>query len=623
MKKIFAIVGAIALVIIPVFVTYFLNRNVPDIRYTLSERISVSFPSPDEKLSGEVQQLEVRNIGNAEAKKIVVKINGVITTYRIEKVSEGDDVKVFNQGSNFELTYPDLPAQAGFKLVFISSGKGIEYNDVSIIHSSGKGTEALATKDTSVLSYVLWGEIILYFGLNIWVGRRAILENIKRLRIELDARLKKVEDLWERKAPFYVSDKEWRSLFRETIEKQIKEDYSTHDLKNSLAYAILSSDKHKNLDDVSWNSFVDKSIEFMSKNMIAEANSSIYSNRIAELLRLPKPKHFPQDIWDDLIEKIGEKYISNRKSVYGVYSSPENILRELREKRPQGIPDNQWSDYIEHLHKRYISSLLDNVMMFYGLDKYLKGLQNERPDEIPEELWREYKEKLISGYFNALSNELELSINPIKFLEGKDLSFFSAKAQASLRERAYRMNLENTVNASLWTAEQANKFLEAGKPEWMHEFDYTSLKSKAEGIIETEKQRRRYSELKNLIKAIINQESIKDIKPEELTDEDWQSIKKFELQVKELYTKAEEAEKVYKESRDEAARLLEDHRLVRDMKEKIEWQLNVINEFLNDTSVLDRIEEYSNHFAEGNLKNLKKIAILLAEAQNLESIKNG
>jgi hypothetical protein len=52
------------------------------------------------------------------------------------------------------------------------------------------------------------------------------------------------------------------------------------------------------------------------------------------------------------------------------------------------------------------------------------------------------------------------------------------------------------------------------------------------------------------------------------------------------------------------------------LKEKLEKQLDLIHEALNDEAILDRIEDYSNPFSEGNFNNLKKLAQLNAKLKN-------
>jgi hypothetical protein len=103
MKTMKSFVAFLIIALAAAYYTYYLNRSSPDIRYALSDRIPVSFLGPNEKLSENVQQLEVKNIGTTEAKKIQIKINGEVTSYKIEKASETDNPQVFNQGRSFEL----------------------------------------------------------------------------------------------------------------------------------------------------------------------------------------------------------------------------------------------------------------------------------------------------------------------------------------------------------------------------------------------------------------------------------------------------------------------------------------------------------------------------------------
>ncbi|HLK17735.1 MAG TPA: hypothetical protein VKT81_02230 [Bryobacteraceae bacterium] len=46
------------------------------------------------------------------------------------------------------------------------------------------------------------------------------------------------------------------------------------------------------------------------------------------------------------------------------------------------------------------------------------------------------------------------------------------------------------------------------------------------------------------------------------------------------------------------------------IKAKVVRQLEVINDFISDPGVLDRIEEYEELFAPGNLANLKTLAAM-------------
>ncbi len=67
------------------------------------------------------------------------------------------------------------------------------------------------------------------------------------------------------------------------------------------------------------------------------------------------------------------------------------------------------------------------------------------------------------------------------------------------------------------------------------------------------------------------------------------------------------ADKYYLES----SNLISERAEVRTQKEKIERQLQFINDLLSDPSSIDRIEEYDNTFAAGNYENLREVARLL------------
>lgn len=50
---------------------------------------------------------------------------------------------------------------------------------------------------------------------------------------------------------------------------------------------------------------------------------------------------------------------------------------------------------------------------------------------------------------------------------------------------------------------------------------------------------------------------------------------------------------------------------VKELRKKITYQLDVLNTFLSDPTVLERTEDYNNMFAKGNFENLIKISKLL------------
>ena len=141
LKKILGVIGAIAIVIF----TYYLNLEKADIRYTLSDEIPVKFFKNE--AAENIQQIEIKNIGNDIAEKIIVRIQSNVEEYDISKYSEHDTEVVHRTESLFELIYPELPPQGKFKLIIKSIGRGIQKNDLEIQHRKGLAQEALTSKD--------------------------------------------------------------------------------------------------------------------------------------------------------------------------------------------------------------------------------------------------------------------------------------------------------------------------------------------------------------------------------------------------------------------------------------------------------------------------------------------
>ena len=135
------ITTVVALSIVALF-TYYLSIERANIKYSLSEIIPVSFLN--EKSPANIQQLEVKNFGNKEAKKIQIKARGKIVDYKLFPYSKADAFEDFMSENSIEIVYPELPPGGSFKLIIKSLVEGINEEDINISHSSGKGDSALA-----------------------------------------------------------------------------------------------------------------------------------------------------------------------------------------------------------------------------------------------------------------------------------------------------------------------------------------------------------------------------------------------------------------------------------------------------------------------------------------------
>ena len=356
LRKLLAGLGALSLALVPIFVTYWLNRSKPDVRYTLSEPIPVSFLGAT--TFENVQQLEVRNVGNAEAERIVVKIEGQLTSYEIEKHISSDVVEVFDQQQPVEFIYPELPPQGGFKLVF-KSPDTVDKNNVRVMHSRGNATEALsAEKEFSNL-------VATGISVAILVGYLLIIAYMVGTSLrdswKLRATHKHPDQVLSLRKPWYIPETTWRNLHVDVIKRRLEAHYSVYgeDLENSAAYTFLRAKKPDHLDDADWSEIIILAVGRLSK-ICSEMVSSHSESNVMAFLRSERPKHYPADKWDDLEKRANERFASLRKQV--LFTS-ERVLRALEEEKPEEVSGASWSELTKYLQDQYYEMILQNLRM--------------------------------------------------------------------------------------------------------------------------------------------------------------------------------------------------------------------------------------------------------------------
>ena len=356
LRKLLAGLGALSLALVPIFVTYWLNRSKPDVRYTLSEPIPVSFLSAT--TSENVQQLEVRNVGNAEAERIVVKIEGQLTSYEIEKHISSDVVEVFDQQQPVEFIYPELPPQGGFKLVF-KSPDAVDNNNVKVMHSTGNATEALSAEKelgnlvaTGVSVAILMGYLLVIAHM---VGTG--LRDSWKLR----ATHKHPDQVLSLRKPWYIPETTWRNLHVDVIKRRLEGYYSvyTEDLENSAAYTFLRGEKPDHLDGTDWSEIITLAVGRLS-TICSEMVSSHSESNVMAFLQSERPEHYPADKWDELEKKADERFVSLRKQA--CFTS-ERVLQALREEKPEEVSGASWSELTKYLQDQYYDMILRDLRM--------------------------------------------------------------------------------------------------------------------------------------------------------------------------------------------------------------------------------------------------------------------
>jgi len=150
--------------------TWWLNQERYDVRYTLSEKVPVSFGGP---LNEAVQQLEVTNLSKKTVDRIRVKIPQPIIAHELIKNSQADVEEVFNGKEIFELIYPTLPPEGSFRIVLKTPGAGLSRGSLEVVHGKGPAAYGFAatsitTKISSIatIAFMLLYTVLLVRGIN-------------------------------------------------------------------------------------------------------------------------------------------------------------------------------------------------------------------------------------------------------------------------------------------------------------------------------------------------------------------------------------------------------------------------------------------------------------------------
>ena len=171
----------------------------------------------------------------------------------------------------------------------------------------------------------------------------------------------------------------------------------------------------------------------------------------------------------------------------------------------------------------------------------------------------------------------------------------------NLRHRAYLYAIQAFGNLN--RVVDAQKFIDLKRPDWIKVEDYDELYSKSKKTLKLDSDIEKNFLLLGIMKDLMANRPLTKKKPDLISDEDWDTFIQMDNELRVRKQKNEELKSALKEKEGKVTNLLT----------RVEKQLEIIHVFLNDSSVLDRVEDYSDVFAPGNLENLKKLAKLMTE----------
>lgn len=401
--------------IIVLVVGYFITSNFmtekSNLVYTLSENIPLTSNNDTQET---VQQLEVRNIGDAPAKGLKIQVNKHLSGYRVIPNSQEDKYKVYGD-KGFELAYPELSVDGSLKLVIQSTG--ITKADLSVKYEKGNVKNALS-KDTSYTSLVSFGILLIYISLMLLAFRNIWLD-----KLGSDATFKPT-DLLKRKKPFYAKQEKWIKIRKEAIQRLILKDrysysFSSSNMNDLFAYRLLDN-KIDFLDENEHREYKSEAINALEEKINDKINryfSQQDLNKLLELMETQKPENFPNGEWDSYKKKISKKYIllKKEKNFYRL----EDIVIELQTDKPDLIFTEDWDGYIKMMRAKYFYMFVEKMTMstevvdFYNSCQFylLEDTSRDRIKRVATDL--EVQRLTDFSDANILKEVIELESHPL------------------------------------------------------------------------------------------------------------------------------------------------------------------------------------------------------------------
>jgi len=271
-----------------------------------------------------------------------------------------------------------------------------------------------------------------------------------------------------------------------------------------------------------------------------------------QILKDDPPTYLSPEEWRKLkteAESKVQKNFNYRTMLF--YDNMEGLLALLKIDRPENILETTWLKIQKEINDYFLKRMLEKAS-HRSIEELQQLLKSEKPVELNSEVWQAYTLNVKNKYFEKIESELKYSSEPCILIDKQDLTLLPFEKADELKQKAYELNLKRLPD--LRVLSNAKAFLKIPKPGWLKEEDYAEYKETAEKTISAEKIQEEYSE----------------------------KLKSITAKENELSTKIKQ----------------------------VTSQLEIINQVLNDPDALERIEDYSNSFAPGNFKNLKRIATL-------------
>jgi hypothetical protein len=331
------------------------------------------------------------------------------------------------------------------------------------------------------------------------------------------------------------------------------------DARHGRASTLLGRRRPWYLSERKWRSIRETAVDGLIPSWRKKADFS--SNEAYQVLKNDVPPFFTDTEWrrlhENAINAFEDDVIQSLRTSY----RETDVLTILQLERPMHLNPNKWADLRREAHSRLFALKKEEV--YLDPKGYVAVLRQERPQAVDADAWDRHLAKTRSKYFDLIVHEVNYSVaDPYETLKRYDVSVLDTEERDRLQQITYKRAI--LFLPDLLNSEKAGIFLEQNRPAWINQEDYDTRRQLARQVVDT---------------------AIREAKCAERES----SLERREKQI------------------------VAKKRKVSQMARRIAAQLRIVNEFLSDPSVLDRVEEYDNPFSPGNFANLRRVAALVKE----------
>lgn len=549
-------IGGIIAPILVVFVTIKFLNDKADLRVYESPIISTEFVSSETR--NYQQSFTIRNEGNKSAKNIQFSVDGNVVKSKVEKYLAVDEVVEKLNSGDFSLSYPSLNPGSEF-IVFLLFDKTVEtLPEVSF----DEGVATYGAKSNSLDNVIAFSLPIFYILFLISFLRWLYFSS---LHFNIDSNF-----LLKSKS-FLITNKEFNNLAEYAIKivcvsrfRESVADFKSLEIINSL-----------NAKAIHFNDEMSKRLESeLNKLFIQEVKYALSQctnlSELESFYKLEQPRKISDDTWGkfrrELSTRIRKVLPSNYRDSFNDLN--RQILVTLEEGMVKGMSKDEFSDHKKILIQALPTILVSRLMVFPILTE------------------------------TVALNEYEI-----------ELGYLTEYDKPRVEKLFYTFNLlQEKVFGIVWSFnEDKLKDLLQNKPDWVIDNEWMYIEEAIKKLLKSVEVEKKASELIDTI------QKLPDIYVDDNNDHELLNVERFTSYLDRI--SAIEAEQ---KGKDKSLR----QREINVSKCESEWslkvdklqrQLNLIDNILNSSVNVDKIEYPETVFNEGTWRNLIKIESILKD----------